>query len=139
MVHGRSLYKAINLILFSKANVDYDALANLIRSCQDKPLHDMTKKLRNVSADRISAIAKNEHPALCIADLVAHALYKCVDKNDKNFGIIEARYLRELSPRFFANPITSKALDGGLYCVHSMRDLELEDEATQLFQSMTPD
>ncbi|WP_273146002.1 DUF3800 domain-containing protein [Oceanicaulis alexandrii] len=126
-------------IVFERANVDYDALANLIRRCQDSPLHESTKQLRNISADRIYSIEKNEHPALCIADLVAHALYKCVDKTERNFGIVEPRYLRELSPRFFGNPETAKALGAGLYCVHSVRDLELEDEAAQLFHSMTPE
>lgn len=123
-------------IIFEKANVDYDGLANLIRKCQVTPLREPTKMLRYISADRISSLEKHKHIALCAADLVAHALYRCVDKNNKNFGIVEPRYLRELSGRFFGNPNNNNILGAGLYCVHSVRDLDADEEVMELFQNM---
>ena len=71
-------------------------------------------------------MTKNEEPIIQIADLVAHALYKCVDKTDKNFGIPEPRYLRELSSHFFGHPETGLIVGAGLHCVHSLRDVQLD-------------
>lgn len=115
-------------IIFEKGNVDYKGLANLIRRCQDTPRNSAVRRLRAISADRISAMAKKEHPALWVADLVAHAIYKCVDKNAGNFDIPEPRYLRELAPRFFGDPKTNAVLGAGLHCVHTVRDVELDGD-----------
>ena len=122
-------------IVFERANVDYGGLCNLVRRCQDTPKHPFSEKLRHISADRISSMTKNEHPALWMADLVAHALYKCVDRPEKNFGIPEPRYLNELAGRFFGKPETNEVLGAGLYCVHKIHDLDLDSDVEQLLSA----
>ncbi|WP_188134286.1 DUF3800 domain-containing protein [Rhizobium sp. RU35A] len=124
-------------IVFEKANVDYDSMCNLLRACQKTPKREFTKKLKNIDTYKISAKLKNEEPMLQVADLVAHALYKCVDKPEKNFGIPEPRYLRELSPLFFGNPDTQAVVGAGLYCVHNISQLNLDPDVAEVFMNMT--
>lgn len=123
-------------IVFEKANVDYEKMRNLLRTCQTNPRHENTKKLQNIDTSKMVVKKKSEEPLLQLADLVAHALYKCVDKQDKNFGIPEPRYLRELAPRFFGHPETQAVVGAGLYCVHSTSDLKLDSEVEEVFNSM---
>lgn len=123
-------------IIFEKANIDYDIMSNLLHSCQHRPLHENTKKLQNIDISRISTKRKSEEPLLQIADLVAHSLYKCVNKSEKNFNILEPRYIKELSPHFFGQPGSNLVLGAGLYCVHSPRDVQLEPEIEELISSL---
>lgn len=123
-------------IVFEEANVDYDKMRNLIRACQSSPKHPFTKKLKYISVGNIEVKKKSDEPLLQIGDLVAHALYKCVDKQDKNFGILEPRYFRELGPHFFGHPETQAVVGAGLYCVHSIRDLKLASDVEEVFKSV---
>jgi len=123
-------------IVFEKANIDYDMMKNLIRKCQRNPKHRNTKRLLNIDVDRIVVRKKAEEPLLQIADLVAHSLYKCVDKSDKNHGIPEARYLRELGPRFFGTPRDEKVAGAGIYCVHSILDLKLDADVQETLMNL---
>lgn len=123
-------------IIFEKANIDYEKMRNLLRSCQSNPQHQKTRKLQHIDIRNITEKKKSEEPLLQLADLVAHALYKCVDKQDKNFGIPEPRYLRELAPHFFGHPETRKVVGAGLYCVHRTSDLNLDSEVAEVFKSI---
>lgn len=123
-------------IVFEEANVDYGKMRNLLRACQLKPMHENTKKLQNIEISNIYAKKKSEEPLLQMADLVAHALYKCVDKQAQNFGIPEPRYLRELAPRFFGHPETHAVIGAGLYCVHSPRELKLDSDVEEVLINM---
>lgn len=123
-------------IVFEEANIDYDKMRNLLRACQNKPRHEFTRKLKNICVDRIITKKKDEECLLQVADLVAHALYKCIDKHDKNFGIPEPRYLRELSSRFFGHPETHAVVGAGLYCVHSVVDLGLDPDVADGLNSL---
>lgn len=123
-------------IIFEQANVDYEKMRNLLWTCQSNPKHPNTRKLQHIDIRNIAVKKKSEEPLLQLADLVAHALYKCVDKQSKNFGIAEPRYLRELAPHFFGHPETQTVVGAGLYCVHSVRDLNLDSEVEEVFNSM---
>ncbi len=123
-------------IIFEKANTDYDKMRNLLRSCQASPKHRSTQWLRNIDIDNIVVKKKSEEPLLQVADLVAHALYKCVDKQDKNHGIPEPRYLRELSPHFFGHPDTHAVVGSGIYCVHTPAALKLDADVQILLEAM---
>ena len=123
-------------IIFEKANVDYEKMRNLLWTCQSSPKHPITNKLQYISISNISVRKKSEEALLQVADLVAHALYKCVDKQSNNFGILEPRYLRELAPCFFGHPDTQAVVGAGLYCVHSTRDLKLDSEVEEVLNSM---
>lgn len=123
-------------IIFEKANIDYDRMRNLLRKCQRSPNHRNTEWLRHIDVDKIETRTKSEEPLLQLSDLVAHALYKCIDKQDKNYGITEPRYLRELSPHFFGHPDNQAVMGAGLYCVHSTNDLNLDPEVKDMLVSM---
>lgn len=123
-------------IIFEKANVDYEKMRNLLSICQSNPKHPNTKRLQNIAIPNIAVKDKSEEPLLQVADLVAHALYKCVDKQTKNFGITEPRYLRELAPHFFGHPDNQTVVGAGLYCVHSTRDLEMDSDVEEVLNNM---
>jgi hypothetical protein len=123
-------------IVFEEANVDYEMMRNLLRKCQNNPKHPHTKMLQYIHIGNINTKKKNEEPLLKLGDLVAHALYKCVDKNDKNFGVLEPRYLNELAPHFFGDPTTNNVVGAGLYCVHSTKDLKLDTEVEKVLSNM---
>lgn len=123
-------------IVFEKGNFDYDRMQVLLRKCQQNPARSMTARLRHIQVSNIAVKTKDEEPLLQMADLVAHALYKCVDKQDKNHFIAEPRYLRELSPRFFGNPKTQAVAGAGLYLVHKMSDLNLDPEVEEVIKAM---
>lgn len=123
-------------IVFEKANVDYDKMRNLLRACQSNPKHPVTMKLRNIDINNIKVMKKNEEPILQLADLVAHCLYKCVDRPIRYFGITEPRYLKELAPRFFGHPESHAVLGAGLYCVHSTGSLKLDPEVEEVIEKM---
>lgn len=126
-------------IVFEKANIDYEKMRNLLWTCQSNPKHPSTKRLQHIDICNIEVKEKGEEPLLQVADLVAHALYKCVDKNAKNYNITECRYLREMAPRFFGHPKTQAVVGAGLYCVHSTRDLELDAEVEEVLNNMLAD
>lgn len=123
-------------IIFEKANVNYDKMRNLLWACQTNPKHPATKRLNNIVLSRIKVKKKGDEPLLKVADLVAHALYKAVDKQDQNFEIPEPRYLRELAPHFFGNPKTQAVIGAGIYCVHSTDDLKLDEDVKDVLDNM---
>ena len=101
-----------------------------------KPTMADDKKGRNIDVDLIYTLKKEEEPLLAIADLVAHSLYKCVDKSENNFGIVEPRYVREMAPRFFGEPETQKVIGAGIYCVHSVNDMRVDPEVMEVFENL---
>lgn len=123
-------------IIFEKANVDYDKMRSFLWTCQNNPKHAATKRLSNIVVSRIQVKKKSEEPILKVADLVAHSLYKAVEKQDKNFGIPEPRYLSELAPHFFGHPKTRAVFGAGLYGVHSIEDLKVDEEVKTVLHSM---
>ena len=123
-------------IVFEKANIDYEMMKNLLRKCQSNPKHTGTKNLKYIDIDNIVVKQKDEEPLLQLADLVAHALYKCVDKSDTNCNIPEPRYLRELAPDFFGHPKTQAVVGAGLFCVHSIKDLKLDHDVAETLASL---
>lgn len=124
-------------IVFEKANINYDKMRNLIWTCQRNPKHKNTKFLKFINVENITEKKKDDEPLLQIADLVAHALYKCVDKTKSNFEIPEPRYLRELAPKFFGHPETNALVGGGLYCVHSISDLQMDTDVESMLRAMS--
>ena len=55
-------------------------------------------------------------------------MFLSVRKDKRTFGLVEPRYLRELSPIFLSGP-NGKILPAGLKPIHSLRDLNLDEEA----------
>lgn len=126
-------------IIFEEANIDYEKMKNLLRACQRNPRWKNTEKIKNISVDKITTKKKTEECLLEIADLVAHSIYKCVDKYEKNFGIPELRYVRELSGRFFGHPETKIVVGAGLYCVHSIENIELDADVKEIVAGLKAD
>lgn len=131
-LEARSINKRDVSIVFEKSNCDYEMMRRFLERVQSNPHHEMTKKLQNVDVSAINPKTKAEEPLLKIADLVAHSLFKCVDKHKDNYDIPEARYLKELAPRFFGHPDDEKVLGAGLYCVHSPWEAKLDPEVRQM-------
>jgi len=112
-------------IVFEKGNFDYNKMRGLIRSCQNNPLQQNTKNLEFIDANKIVEKEKSEEPLLQLADLVSHSLYRCVEGGE--FGVIECRYLNEIRDKFYQDKETNKAIGKGIYVVHKLKDLELDE------------
>ncbi|WP_136659872.1 DUF3800 domain-containing protein [Nitratireductor sp. XY-223] len=135
-MHARGIPPENLDIVFEEAKVDYEMMKNLLRACQRNPRRRRTGMLQNIDVDRIVSRKKGEEPLLKIADLVAHALYRCVDKNSGNHHFVEPRYLRQLSDRFFGHPDTNMVVDAGIYCVHTTDQLSLDADVKEMLDKM---
>jgi len=129
-------------IVFEEGNFAYDKLRNYISICQDRPMGKTpqqianVKLLGNISSNRITAVPKADEILLQLPDLVAHAVYKCVDKSNGCFRITEPRYLKEIANLFFADPENGKVVGKGLKPVHSLRALDLDDDIYSFFDGL---
>lgn len=123
-------------VLFEEGNFDYTRLRGLIAKCRKKPMHHETKNLKNVSPASIKCRAKADEPLLQAADLVAHALYRCVEKNKGNLWILETRYVQELRGKFFSDKSTHKVTGFGVKAVHNLIDIKLASEVNEFFVAL---
>ena len=128
-------------IVFEEGNFAYEKLKNLIRVCQDTPIArtdkqlERIKLLRYISADNILATPKSEEPLLQLSDLVAHSLYKCVDKPRSCYELTEPRYFNELKSKFYHNTESGQIIGYGLKVIHALKQLNLDSDISKLFQN----
>lgn len=123
-------------IVFEEGNFDYSALISLISKCQENPIQPDTKFLGRINAFKIRKKPKSEEPLLQLADVIAHSLYKCVDKSAANFQIPEPRYLSELRIRFFSHPETGRIEGCGIKSVHDLKQLALDADIYAFMDSL---
>lgn len=126
-------------IVFEEGVFDYGMFRGLIRACQNNPRHVNTRQLQNISTSKIVAARKNDEPLLKMADLVAHALYKAVDKVQRNYSIPEPRYLTELGERFCCEDNGENILLNGLMAIHDLGDLELDADVREAIENLRGD
>lgn len=124
-------------IVFEKGNFDYHRLSNLIRRCQDTPKGTQTQKerlklLHYIDADKISASPKAKEPMLQLADVVAHSLFKSVDRNPRHLNILEPRYLYEIAPKFFRGQSSQAILGSGIKPIHSVNHFSHDREVVKI-------
>ncbi len=115
-------------IIFEKGNFAYEKLRNLIRVCQRYPIHPRVRLLKNLDADRISATPKADETLLQLSDLVAHSLFKCIDKPHACHEISEPRYLIEIGNSFYCDTDNGEIIGKGIKPIHSLTDLRLDRE-----------
>ena len=129
-------------IIFEEGNFAYEKLRNYIGMCQDRPMGRTpqqlanVKLLRNISSRCITATPKSEELLLQIPDLVAHAIYKCVDKSNASFHITETRYLNEISNLFYSNQENGRIVGKGIKPVHRLRNLGLDEDTLSFFREL---
>ena len=124
-------------VIFEKANFDYKMLSNYIRKIQDNPIGTSKQKarvklLRFIDPDRIQTKTKTEEPLLGFADLVAHSLYRCVDRSNGVMGITESRYFSEMTSSFYSND-EGELLGFGMKPIHTLGEIDVESEVASLF------
>jgi hypothetical protein len=112
-------------IVFEEGNFDYEALKNFIRACQKNPIHPGAERLQYIAVENITSIPKPSLHTLALADLSAHALYKCVDQSEKNYGLVDVTYLREIGRRFHSQERTYKVLGHGIKCIRGIATMKL--------------
>lgn len=126
-------------IRFENGGFDYDGLRGLIYHCRKSPQHQSTKMLKNINQNSIIALAKEEEQLLQLGDLVAHALFKCVDDAPSTYGVFETRYLSELRTRFFFNKTTRKICGTGVFPVHKLQHIKADAQVARFLQEFSPD
>jgi len=121
-------------VVFERGNFDYPALRRLITLCKNNPLGTPLQKkrlrlLQKIDPQKIVSMKKNEEPLLELADVIAHSIYKAIDRSSRHYDILEVRYLKELSSCFFKNPETLKIIGTGIRPIHKLADLGRDEEA----------
>ena len=112
---------------------DLQALRSYIDQCRLRPLHPKARYLKRIDPRRIFVAQKAAVPLLQYADLIAHALFKAVDKSQGNMGVVEPRYLSELRKKFYSNPKDGKIVDWGIKAIHTLGQLRLDKTQTAFF------
>lgn len=116
--------------------VSLGRLKKLVKTCQLNPMHRRTKFLCLVDAQRIYEKEKLEEPLLQLPDLVSYALYRCLDRTDNNYNVLEPRYLVELKNKFYSKPKDGKIVDWGIRAIHSLGQLELPIEVRRVLREL---
>lgn len=132
---AKGLEKETPEVCFERRNHDYDRLRRYVVAIKDRPIHPEAKYLRVFNPFAFYERSKEEEPLLRFADLVAHATYQCANKTRSNFDIPEPRYFVELSKRFGADK-HGNILGHGLKCIHSLEDLGLDKDVSDLLKSL---
>lgn len=123
-------------IVFEEGGYDYSALRGLIAKCRSNPLNPATRRLQRVNPDSIISRPKAEEPLLQASDLVAHALFRCVDDGPSTHGIRETRYLNELSSKFFSDSKSKAIVSYGIFPVHKLSDIKAEREVESFLANL---
>ena len=124
-------------ICFEEGNFDYSALRSLVHKCRQNPIHPNTKLLKHIKPEAIVSKTKGDEPVLQIADLVAHALFRCVDDGPSTYGIKETRYLDEMRRRFFSEEVSGRVIGFGIYPVHKIPDIRADPEVETFLLHLT--
>jgi hypothetical protein len=119
-------------ITLEERNHDYDRMLRYLTKVKDNPIYHESRVLASLNPFSITRAKKGEEAALEVADLVAHALFQCVNKSKANFGIPEYRYFEEIESRFAANE-AGMVLGTGLKCIHSLGALGLDEVIAKKF------
>jgi len=123
-------------VVFEEGHFDYGRLRSLIKECQKKPIRENTVLLRHISVSKITSASKEDESLLKIADLIAHSLFKAVDKTKGNFHIPETRYLNEIHKRFYHDAVTGQVVGHGLMAIHNLKQLQLDDDVHLLIEGL---
>lgn len=130
-VSGKSIH-----VQFEEGIVQVEKLRTYIDWCQMAPQHPNAKFLAYLDKNRIHSRAKFDCGELRAADLVAHSLYRCLEKTNHNNGILESRYLQEIQHSFYGDQKTNQVLNFGLKLIHNLDDLELEGQIAAVLRSL---
>jgi predicted metalloprotease len=116
------------MVRLEEGRFNYPALRKYISACRRTPYYEEARYLRRIDPYRIEVRKKEQEPLLRLGDLVAHALFRCVDKSRGNFHVTEQRYAKELEPVFWNDAETQRVVGFGIKVVHTLKDLRLDPE-----------
>lgn len=101
-------------IVFERKNHDYQRLRSYISAIRKSPKDRRAAFLQSIDPFGITDRSKDEEPLLALADLVAFATFQSVNESQRNYGLPEERYMRELKKRFWRCPDTGQVAHFGL-------------------------
>uniref|UniRef100_UPI00404876F9 DUF3800 domain-containing protein n=1 Tax=Yoonia sp. TaxID=2212373 RepID=UPI00404876F9 len=123
-------------ICFEEGNFDYSGLRGLIAACRKNPLRPASHHLKHINPNSISVEPKAHEPLLQLGDLVAHALFRCVDDGPSSYGVFETRYVDELAPKFFADRDTGVICGNGIYPVHNLNGIKADKKVHKFLSDL---
>lgn len=115
-------------VCFEEGNFDYNGLRGLVAACRRDPRRPATKNLNLINPNSIYASPKDHEPLLQTSDLVAHAVFRCVDDGPSSFGVFETRYIAEMRSRFYGDEETGLVCGSGIFPVHKLKDIEANQD-----------
>ncbi|MBW4982962.1 DUF3800 domain-containing protein [Mameliella sp. CS4] len=120
-------------VILERRNHDYDAMIRYFETVKHNPMYRQSKVFSNFNPFCITTRQKGEEDLLEIADFVSHAVYQLANKTQANFAIPEPRYFCEMSSRF-AGDEKCNILGTGIKCIHSLAQLDLDDDVAKLLR-----
>jgi hypothetical protein len=130
VVEGYELPKKNVRILIEARAQQYSSLLSFLNTIQRNPLDERSLPIRNIDRFSISQIKKQDDLLVSLADIGANAMFLAVRRDEKTHGLRETRYLKELSPIFFA-AANGSIVPKGLKPIHYIKDLELDAETEE--------
>jgi hypothetical protein len=121
-------------VILEERNHDYEMLRNYLGTVRSNPIYPESRSLSLLNVFGISTRAKGEEALLEFADFTAHAVYQLSNKSQSNYGIPEPRYFMEMSRRFAAGE-RGEILGFGMKCIHSLEQLQLDDDVARLVKA----
>ncbi|WP_321364343.1 DUF3800 domain-containing protein [uncultured Celeribacter sp.] len=130
--------KDIRIVFEKKGKHNYTRLRNFISTVRgdQNPKYESSKVLEYIDPQKIEALEKKEEPLLCLADLVAHAIFVSFSETRTNFGIPEQRYFREIKPKFWHEPDTGKVANWGIKFIKGPVNMGLKGETRKMVDKL---
>lgn len=122
--------------VMEEGSFNYQGLRNYLRACRDRPMYEPSKMLRYLDPANINVASKKDEPLLNYADLIAHSIYKAVDKPKSTYGLSETRYLKEISDSFVKSKRSGKVVGNGIKVIHKISDLELDSDSHDFLENL---
>ncbi|MBU2891166.1 DUF3800 domain-containing protein [Celeribacter halophilus] len=128
----------IRIVFEKKGKHNYEQLRNFISTIRSDPApkYESSKVLRHIDPRMIEAVAKHDDRLLCLADLVAHAIFVSLSETKTNFGIPEQRYFREIKPKFWCDPQTGRIANWGIKFIKGPVEMELRGETMRMVNKL---
>lgn len=109
--HAAAAHERLTVVIEARRNFDlgeFRAYIALLRTRYD-PHFDWAY----FNEDDVHVSMKDQEPVLCVADAVAHGMFKALEP-DPEWGHFEMAYAEKVRPKFWRGPDGKSLLDNGL-------------------------
>ena len=122
-------------ILLEAREQQYSSLLSFIDTIQRNPLDTRSLSLRNIDRFSIATVKKKDDQCMALSDMGSNAIFSCVRRDNRSFGLSETRYLQELRSIFIADK-NGNIFPKGIKPIHSFEDLQLPEDTKDFLKNL---